>query len=162
MFDTQDFDQVLKMWVRVFMLHSMQAFTQWMAENNLSRSQMGALMHLHFQEQCPVSNIGTELGITTPAASQLVDRLVQTELLERVEDPDDRRVKNVNLSDAGRQLMYEAFEARLDWMKELAKVLSEQEQENVIQTLNVLIQAARQIEGNPELKKEITEHRMKI
>lgn len=152
MAETKEFNQVLKTWIHVFMQHSMQGFTQWMAEHDLSRSQIGALMHLHHQEQCPVSNIGTELGITTPAASQLVDRLVQMALIERVEDPEDRRVKNINLSDAGHQLIHEAFEARAEWMKGLESSLSDPEKENAIETFNTLIQAAGEFEGTPEIK----------
>lgn len=162
MSDPQQFDHVLREWGKVFMRRSMQAFARWMNDSDLSRSQIGALMRLYNQGQCPVSTIGDELGITTPAASQLVERLVQLDLLERSEDPSDRRVKVVALSQTGRELLQQGFAAHLGWMEEIAVQFSESEQGVIIEALTTLTEAANQIEEDPELVDDIPGHRIKL
>jgi DNA-binding MarR family transcriptional regulator len=140
------FDQLLLEWIELFRRRSMQDFSRWMALCGLSKSQIGTMMRLYYHGQCPVSGIGDELGITPAAASQLVDRLVQQGFLERSEDPDDRRIKQVSLSTAGRTLIQQGVEARLGWMRELAEFLTPEEQVIAIQALELLIQAARERE----------------
>jgi DNA-binding MarR family transcriptional regulator len=127
----------------------MQEFSRWMAACGLSKSQIGTLMLLHYHGHCPVSGISDELGITAAAASQLVDRLVQMSLLERSEDPDDRRVRRVSLSERGHELIQKGVEVRLGWMKELADTLTSAEQAGIVSALETLIQAAKQSENNP-------------
>ena len=143
-----DFDRSLREWIEVSMSQSIRGFTHWMTESGLTRSQIGALMRLHFEGRCHISTIGDDLGITTAAASQLVDRLYNQGLLERGEDPDDRRVKRVELSDEGRDLVQQSHEARLGWMRALGAALSSVEQEQVAKALKVLIHATRQIRGD--------------
>ncbi len=138
------FEEALLVWARVFMRRSMQESTRWMASNGLSRSQTGALMHLHFQGKCPITNIGEELDVSTPAASQLVDRLAQNGLVERVDDPDDGRVKQVVLSEAGKTLINEGFQARRVWMQDLSNFLTVQEQNHISEALITLVEAAAQ------------------
>lgn len=158
MSSSQKFDQVLVEWVQVYMRRSMQAFARWMTESGLSRSQIGALMRLHYQGRCPVTGIGTELGITTPAASQLVDRLVHMGLIDRTKDPTDRRVKLVALSEDGRALIHQGLVARLGWMEELAASLPAAEQQAITHALSALVEAAHQINGDSETAENGSEH----
>ncbi len=46
--------------------------------------------------------LAAELGVEGPSLVRLLDRLVQGGLVERREDPHDRRAKTVHLTDAGR------------------------------------------------------------
>jgi DNA-binding MarR family transcriptional regulator len=139
---TQQFEEALLDWSRVFMRRSMQESTHWMASEGLSRSQTGVLMHLHFHGNCPITTIGKQLDVSTPAASQLVDRLVHGGLVEREDDPEDGRVKQVMLSEAGSKLLKEGFQARLTWMQELGEFLPEQEQTMIAKSLIALVDAA--------------------
>ncbi len=143
------FNQALLEWAHHFKRRSMQEFSSWMAECGLSKSQIGTLMLLHYHGHCPVSGISDELGITAAAASQLVDRLVQMGLLERSEDPQDRRVRRVSLSEHGHELIQKGVQVRLGWTKELAETLTPAEQDKVVSALKILIQAAKQSESEP-------------
>ncbi|MBW8012278.1 MAG: MarR family transcriptional regulator [Chloroflexi bacterium] len=154
------FNQALTEWVHVFMRRSMQAFTRWMNEVGLSRTQIGALMRIYNQGHCPVTSIGNELGITTPAASQLVDRLVQMDLLERSEDLEDRRVKVVTLTEAGKELIQEGFMAKNEWINDLTATFSDDEQLALAASLNTMVEAANQLGEDPELIPELFGHRM--
>ena len=80
---------------------SMRDFTTFMRNSGLSMPQVSALFRLYYQGQCGVTDIADHLDVTSAAASQMIERLVQQGLLERSEDPNDRRVKQIDLSPAG-------------------------------------------------------------
>ena len=50
-----------------------------------------------------MSEIGRHMGISKPYMTALVDTLIRDGLVERVLDPDDRRVINVKITDAGKE-----------------------------------------------------------
>ncbi|HSB67337.1 MAG TPA: MarR family transcriptional regulator, partial [Anaerolineales bacterium] len=74
-------------------------------DNGLTMPQFGAMFHIFHSGGCGVSDIGSDLGVTNSAASQMLDRLVQTRLISRSEDPSDRRGKLLVLTDKGREIL---------------------------------------------------------
>ncbi|HLC04283.1 MAG TPA: MarR family transcriptional regulator [Anaerolineales bacterium] len=140
-------NKVLREWSEVFMRRSFRDFRHFMAQTGLSPSQVGTLMRLHYCQSAGVSDIGDHMGITAPAASQLVDRLVLQGLLERTEDPDDRRYKQVSLTTEGMHVVEEGIRARQAWMEELTSALTSEEQGRIIEVLVMLTEAARQLEA---------------
>lgn len=56
-----------------------------------------------------VVQISQQLGIGEPTTSHLVDKLVQAGLVDRGEDPQDRRRALVRLSPAGREIIEKLF-----------------------------------------------------
>lgn len=147
--DVDPFAVTLKKWVVVFMRSSMRNFIFYIKERGLSMSQIGALFLIH-RGSSSVSDIAEELGITNAAASQMLERMVQQKLILRSEDPNDRRVKQVILTDDGRQLVRESIAARQGWLDNLAQALSDCEKEQIGTALNILIDKATQIEQHPE------------
>jgi DNA-binding MarR family transcriptional regulator len=141
------FAAVLREWAEVFMRRSMRDFVQLSKHSGLSISQMGALFRLYHGGFCGVSDLGDHLGVTNAAASQMVQRMVQQELLVRAEDPEDRRVKNISLTVKGRELVEESIEARRRWIERLTDTLTVGEQEAIIRALNSLTASARQLES---------------
>jgi DNA-binding MarR family transcriptional regulator len=146
---TDPFVNTLSRWVEVFMRRSMHNFISYSKEKGLSMSQIGALFRI-FRASCSVSDIGDNLGVTNAAASQMLERLVQQGLILRKEDPGDRRVKQVELTGKGRQIVQESIAARQGWLENLAHTLSDDEREQVIAALNILIEKAEHLEGLPE------------
>jgi DNA-binding MarR family transcriptional regulator len=69
------------------------------------------------------------------------------ELIQRREDPIDRRNKIIALSPKGRELIDQGIEARRAWMEELTTALSPEEQQAIVTALTLLTHAARQLEG---------------
>lgn len=130
------------------MRRSMRNFIHYTRENNMSMSQIGALFQIHRQGVCSVSDIGDGLGFTSAAASQMLDRLVEQALVERTEDPDDRRAKQIVLTDKGRQVIQESVHARQGWIGELAHTLPPAEQDEVRSALNLLIERAKQLDDS--------------
>lgn len=138
--------QTLQEWVEMFMRHSMHRFFLFIKENDLSMSQMGALMNIHRLGVCSVSDIGDELGVTSAAASQMVERLVQQGLIERTEDPSDRRAKQIVLTEKGRQTIRESFDARQAWLGELAASFTPAEQAQVQAALHLILEKMKRLD----------------
>ncbi len=149
MTDQVRFSQVLREWTEVFMHHSARDFKAFMDEAGLSPTHLNILMRLLHGGTCGVSQVGDLLGITAAAASQAVDRLVQMNLVERREDPNDRRAKQLALSDTGQALLRRGIEARCQWMERLTHALSPAQQAVIIDALTLLTRAARTTDDTP-------------
>lgn len=144
--DASSLKAVIQEWTQVFMRHSMCDSFLFTKEKNLSMSQMGALLNIHRQRVCSVSDISDELGITSAAVSQMLERLVQQGLVERTEDPNDRRAKQIILTDKGRQVIQESFRAHHAWFTELADSFTPVEQEQISAALRLLIERASRLD----------------
>ena len=118
----------------------MQNFILFSKEKNLSMSQIGALMFIHRQFECGISNIGEKLGISNAAASQMLDRLVKLGLISRQEDPKDRRGKILTLTRKGNQILQESIKIRQNWQNELMCLLDNEEKKKIKEALKILIQ----------------------
>ena len=151
MSDSDRFTASLHEWTEVFMRRSMHDLVKFSKNSGVSMPQLSTLMHLyHHQDGCGVSDIGSHLGVTNAAASQMIDRLVQQGLLERSEDPKDRRGKRLQVSPKGRQLIEAGIEARRRWMEELTTELDAEQQQLISHALVLLTGAARRLDpGSP-------------
>lgn len=90
---------------------------------DLSMAQLKTLMVLHASGAMPIGQIAETHGIGQPTASHLVDRLVQAQLVERAEDPQDRRRTLAQLSPAGIELAERLQQLRFEplrrWLAQL-------------------------------------------
>lgn len=130
-------------WAEIFMAHSMRAWMRYVRSTGLSMIQFNTLMRLHYRGQCALSEVGAELDITPAATSQMVDKLVQNGYLTRAEDPADRRVKVLTLTDKGRALVHAAVEARNAWLADLAASLPPADRAELARALGALTATAR-------------------
>ena len=141
----EPFVQSLQDWIDVFMRRSMHKMILFSKESGFSTSQLGALFRI-YHHSTGVSDIGHELGITSAAASQMLDPLVQQGLILRTEDPHDRRVRQIALTEKGQQLLQQSITARQAWLDELASRLTPLEKEQITTSLHTMIHAANQLE----------------
>ena len=132
----------LQEWIEVSMGRSIRDFIRYSRESGLSMSQLGALFHIHRRGSSGVTDLGDHLGVTSAAASQMLERLVQQELILRSIDPSDRRVKQIILTAKGLQVLQESIRARQIWLYDLSETLSNPEKETITAALNVLIDRA--------------------
>ena len=116
---------------------------KFMEETGLSFSQINILMRLLHGRRIGVSEIGEQLGVTNAAASQAVDRLVGLDLIERTEDPIDRRAKRLALTRKGRALIEQGIEIRSQWIEGLTDALTPEQQSLIISALTLLTEAAQ-------------------
>ena len=137
----------LQEWVAIFMRRSMRNFIRFARESNLSMTQFGAIFHIHRSGGCGVTELADNLGVTNAAASQFLERLVQQDLILRTEDPGDRRVKQLVLTDKGFRMLQQSIHARQGWLDDLSVTLSETEKEQVVAALNILIGKMKVLEN---------------
>src|ERR1043166_8526148 len=78
-------------------------------ESGLSMTQCKALLELGGlgggAETWQVGDLAEVFGVSVPAMSRAVDALVKKELATRVEDPDDRRARQVKITAKGKDLV---------------------------------------------------------
>jgi DNA-binding MarR family transcriptional regulator len=140
----------LRAGLEVFMRHSMRNVIRFSKESGLSVSQIGALFRIDRKEACGVSDIGDDLGMTSAAASQMLDRLVHQNLILRSEDQHDRRLKQIVLTAKGRQVLQASLQAGQSWLSDLANALTAAEKKQVLAALHILIEKANQLELQPD------------
>ena len=137
---------ILRLWAEVFMHRSMRDFQRFTRESGLSMSQLNALFRIYHGGACGISDIGEHLGVTSAASSQMIDRLVQLDLLQRSEDPLDRRNKSLTLTEKGRAIIGESIEARRRWLEDLTRTLTPDQQAAIASALTTLTVAAQRLE----------------
>ncbi len=150
MADNETLMNKMRAWMEIFMRHSMRNFIRYAKENGLSLSQCGALIHLHHIGSAGVTDLGDHLGVSSAAASQMLDRLVQQDLILRSEDPGDRRVKQIVLTAKGQRIMEEGICARVSWLADVFNMINPSEKEQIARALDTLIEKATQLHSPNE------------
>ena len=140
------FTQVLHSWVDVSTQRSMRAWAHHAKAVGLSMPQFSLMMQLYKRGACGISQISENFEVTNAAASQLVDKLVQSGLIERTEDLIDRRAKHIQLSAKGRSLIEKGITQRYHWLDQLAENLSEKDRLRTAEALKVLTEAALKLD----------------
>lgn len=108
--------------------------------------QMGLLRLLDGGGVQRMSDIATRLDLTQSGCTALVDRAIQSGLVERYRDPDDRRVVWVTLTARGNQTLDELRRMRSRYM---AKYLSHLEHDELNLLTTLLGRAAAAIAIEP-------------
>ncbi len=149
MTDALQFSQSLRGWMDTFIHRSMRDSARFVKASGFSMPQFFLLMHVDQHAQCGISDLSEHMDITNAAASQLVDKLVQAGLLNRTEDPNDRRARQLVLTDKGKDLIEKGITERYRWVEEVAARLNDEEQVKVSAALILLTEAARELGLEP-------------
>jgi DNA-binding MarR family transcriptional regulator len=92
-----------------------------------------------------VSDVGSALGISLPAASGLIDRLAAAGLVDRQRVERDRRLVLCELTDAGRQALDEVLRIGRMRLERVLTALEIADLETVERSLDILIGAAERM-----------------
>ncbi len=128
-----------------------QDFMQFMHQTGLSRPQIHALLHIYHVGECQISEIGALTETSPAAASQLVERLVQQGLVQRTEDPLNRRVKKLRLTDRSLKLINQGVTSNR-FLMDLMAALTPRQRKTVHIALGYLAQASQQVQTPHERK----------
>jgi DNA-binding MarR family transcriptional regulator len=82
------------------------------------------------------------IGVGLAALSGMIDRLVANDLVVRQEDPHDRRVRRINLSKSGTELIERIITAGAEKQRRLLSRLSAQQLAVVADALRLLVKVA--------------------
>ena len=111
-------------------------------DTGLCASDFGVLETLLHKGPLPVNVLGRKLLLTTGSITTAVDRLARRGLVQRKDDPGDRRVRLVELTPKGRQLIGPAFARHEDDLEKVVSVLTHEERATLVELLRKLGKAA--------------------
>jgi DNA-binding MarR family transcriptional regulator len=106
----------------------------------ISMAQINVLYQLHYRGPCEVLAFTHALSLSPAGASQLIERMVRQGWVERLDDPADRRVRRVYLTEPGRQLVAESIAVRNEWIQRFGTRLTGEEKQQVAQVFQLLVE----------------------
>lgn len=143
------FDRSIRAWMDIFMHRSMRGWWRYARSTGLSMPQFSMMMQIYHRGAVGMSEVSERFEITPAAASQLVDKLVHGGLIQRVEDPSDRRAKQLSLTDKGREFVQQGIEERYRWVDELSTRLTADELTKISEALDIMTRVGRDLEAEP-------------
>ena len=109
--------------------------------------QIKTLVLLENMEPVRMSVISNYLGSTLSATTSIVDRLVQKELVNRVSDPNDRRVVMCELTAPGQEATERFWRIGRERAQRMADRLTVEQLEAVVHALDLIRQTGEKVPG---------------
>src|SRR3954452_385785 len=122
--------------MKYLMTHYGRNFWQAVGEAELSMSQLKVLHNMLDTPELSLKTLGQRLGLSLPAISRSVDGLVQRGLVTRAENAADRRMKTLQITDAGRDLVGRLMDLRFAGVREFVDTLTLEERTNLAAALD--------------------------
>lgn len=125
--------------------------------NSLSRGditlpQLWALEHLARRQGCPMHELAQALGISRPAATGLMSRLITQRLASREHDRQDRRVVRVTISPKGRRILSNIWGQKRRAIAAVFSQLSAADRAQYLAILERVVETLSQAERSQELR----------
>ena len=108
-------------------LHLLRRLAQEDRATGVSAPRLSALSVLVFGGPRTIGSLAGVEGVTPPTMTRLVAAMVRSGLVERLEEPADRRVVRVQASAAGRSLLLAGRDRRVATLSTMVKPLSAKE-----------------------------------
>jgi DNA-binding MarR family transcriptional regulator len=113
----------------------------------LTPTQVKVLLQLGTHGQMTVGEIASALGVSMPAASELVDRLVEAGHLVRTPDPDDRRRVLVAATPASKRIGARLRDLRRAQLRHALNQLAPEERHTFVRSLEALVAGLTYCDG---------------
>lgn len=110
----------------------------------LPLSQLRCVRVIGENEGAKMHDVAHQLFVTLPALSQIVDRLVRRDMVERHTDESDRRIVRLFLSASAREMFRQGREERLERIRVMLSQLSRDDTESGIRILERMALYAEQ------------------
>lgn len=134
----KDTQQIIRQSMDMFAHRTMRDWARFVKESGMSMPQFNIMMHLHYHHLSNISEISEWMDISAAAASQLVEKLFNNGLIERTEDPDDRRTKQITLTAKGEELIKIGVDQRYRWVELAVAGMSVEERRKIREALQML------------------------
>ena len=109
---------------------------------DITMPQMKILVILYVTGPRRMSDVASELDVTLPTATSLVERLVEKRYVERETNPDDRRVVLCHLSEAGEQVIKHIWQTAGKRSRELLQAMDVSKLEMFAEALQAMHETA--------------------
>jgi len=128
-------------WAKQYFFQTLTEFFNNLKNSELSLLQAYALSYLYFKGPTRITELCEHMTVSPGAASQLVDRLEKLEMVERIADPQDRRVRNVRVLEKGVRFMQEGFRFSQAWIVENNAGISPEQESQITSALALLLES---------------------
>ena len=136
-----DLSKMVESWAKHYFFQSLTEFFNSLKNSELSLLQAYALTYLFFKGPLKISELCEHMNVSPGAASQMVDRLEKLEMVARIADPEDRRVRKVAVLDKGEKFMQEKFVFSQSWLGEIPTNLTPEQESQLAAALSILLQS---------------------
>ena len=110
-----------------------------LAHHDLSFTQARVLFTLANGQPMAINELAAQLGQSVAAAGRNVDSLVRSGLVERNENPADRRVRLVSISTQGHEVVDQQVSARRQTLRTFAEQLPEEQARGLLEALRPIV-----------------------
>jgi DNA-binding MarR family transcriptional regulator len=108
--------------------------------------QLKIMLMLYFRGSMRMSDIASELNVTLPTATNLVDRLVEKDFITREAQFDDRRVVLCKLSTQGQKAIVSIWESAALRCRILLKSMDQEKLESFVDVMGDMLNSAPVLE----------------
>ncbi len=113
--------------------------------STLTMQQFKVVMILSMQGSASGQELAQQLGVGLGTVTGIVDRLIARDLVDRREDPDDRRIRRIGLTEQGRTFADEIADAGLARFRMVLERLDTDTLRDFEQTMRKFTEVAQQI-----------------
>ena len=132
--------ETMENWAKLYFFQSLTDFFNYLKQTELSLLQAYALAHLFFKGPLKMSDLCEHMMVSPAAGSQLIDRLEKLEMVERVSEPGDRRVRKIIVLEKGKNFVQENFRFSQSWMTEIPANVTPEQVTQITEVLSMLMQ----------------------
>lgn len=137
---SDDEERALRLWIALARSYSSyaKAVAGKVGEYGLTTPQFGVLEALYHLGPLSLGELAEKLLVTGGNVTYVMDRLEDQGLVYRQRSPQDRRVIQAKLTEAGRKLIADVFPGHVDFIAELSGHLTPEEQDTARRLLKKL------------------------
>ena len=114
--------------------------SNYLSRGKITIPQLGTLEYLSARRESPMNELARHLGVTRPAVTGLVDRLIAQGLVNRQGDPRDRRVVRVHLTPKGRRVLDNIWSQKRRMLQQVFGRISPADRSQYLGTLERVVE----------------------
>ena len=114
--------------------------SNYLSRGKITLPQLGAMEYLSARRESPMNELARHLGVTRPAVTGLVDRLIAQGLVNRQGDRSDRRVIRINLTPKGRRVLDNIWDQKRRMIQQVFEQLSPADRAQYLATLERVVE----------------------
>ena len=137
-----EFSKTVEEWAKLYFFQSLTDFFNYQRHSDLSLLQAYALTYLYYKGPIKISELCEHMKVSPAAGSQMVDRLEKLDMVERIADPKDRRVRKVIVLEKGKGFVQEQFVGSQSWISEIPANMTSEQEAQITEILSSLISSS--------------------
>lgn len=122
----------IEKFTRIMFSHVIERLAVIISEENLSFSQVAALHIIDQSKSISIQDISGRLNLSISATSRLIDDLVKSDFINRIEDQKNRRSKILTLTSYGQSFLDKLSTERVKIIKSTAESLPQKVSKNLL------------------------------